>query len=245
MKIRRAAAFVIGVTVGAIGLTAPALAAGNEVLTTPAVDGCRVSIASDWATDKHIVTNTVVVALVDGEVSSAPVGTTLEVTAPAGTTSVQWRVWGGGERDYDSPPLSDLAALLEYLETHPGGELDAEAPGVAWHDLALNGCAPYPPPTATPSPTPPAEDLDCDDFATQEEAQAELERDLSDPHGLDADHDGIACEDDKPAPGAGGGDELPTTGVPAGAIAVVALVLLAFGGGLYLVGRRRRVTFTG
>ena len=38
------------------------------------------------------------------------------------------------------------------------------------------------------------EDLDCADFATQQEAQAELERDLSDPHGLDADNDGIACE---------------------------------------------------
>jgi hypothetical protein len=38
-------------------------------------------------------------------------------------------------------------------------------------------------------------DLDCSDFRTQEEAQAELRRDPSDPHGLDADDDGIACED--------------------------------------------------
>ena len=37
-------------------------------------------------------------------------------------------------------------------------------------------------------------DLDCSDFDTQEEAQDELERDPSDPHGLDADNDGIACE---------------------------------------------------
>ena len=36
---------------------------------------------------------------------------------------------------------------------------------------------------------------DCADFATQREAQAELERGPSDPHGLDADNDGIACED--------------------------------------------------
>jgi len=39
------------------------------------------------------------------------------------------------------------------------------------------------------------EDLDCADFATQEEAQAEYDADPSDPHGLDADDDGIACED--------------------------------------------------
>jgi hypothetical protein len=47
-------------------------------------------------------------------------------------------------------------------------------------------------------------DLDCADFATQEEAQAELERDPSDPHGLDADSDGIACEH-LPSAGNGGG----------------------------------------
>lgn len=40
-----------------------------------------------------------------------------------------------------------------------------------------------------------AQDLNCDDFATQEEAQAEYERDTSDPHNLDGDNDGIACEE--------------------------------------------------
>lgn len=43
-------------------------------------------------------------------------------------------------------------------------------------------------------------DLDCDDFATQQEAQAEYDADPSDPNGLDADSDGIACEEN-----AGGG----------------------------------------
>lgn len=37
-------------------------------------------------------------------------------------------------------------------------------------------------------------DLNCDDFATQAEAQAELDRDRSDPYGLDRDSDGVACE---------------------------------------------------
>lgn len=37
-------------------------------------------------------------------------------------------------------------------------------------------------------------DLDCADFATQEEAQAELDSDPDDPNNLDADNDGIACE---------------------------------------------------
>ena len=37
-------------------------------------------------------------------------------------------------------------------------------------------------------------DLDCSDFNTQEEAQAELDKDSSDPNNLDGDNDGIACE---------------------------------------------------
>ncbi|WP_405875966.1 excalibur calcium-binding domain-containing protein [Streptomyces sp. NBC_00005] len=37
-------------------------------------------------------------------------------------------------------------------------------------------------------------DLDCSDFALQEDAQAEFNRDPSDPFRLDADNDGIACE---------------------------------------------------
>lgn len=34
----------------------------------------------------------------------------------------------------------------------------------------------------------------CDDFATQEEAQEEYESSYGDPHYLDGDDDGIACE---------------------------------------------------
>lgn len=39
-----------------------------------------------------------------------------------------------------------------------------------------------------------AQDRDCSDFSTQAEAQAVLNQDRSDPHGLDADDDGVACE---------------------------------------------------
>jgi hypothetical protein len=61
-------------------------------------------------------------------------------------------------------------------------------------------------------PTGPAdEDLDCSDFADTADAQAELVADPSDPHGLDADNDGRACDR-----GAGAGEP---TGYPAGGIA--------------------------
>lgn len=37
-------------------------------------------------------------------------------------------------------------------------------------------------------------DLNCADFGSQAEAQAEFDKDTSDPNGLDADNDDIACE---------------------------------------------------
>ena len=38
-----------------------------------------------------------------------------------------------------------------------------------------------------------ADDLDCEDFQTQEEAQAVLDEDPADPNNLDPNQDGIAC----------------------------------------------------
>lgn len=55
--------------------------------------------------------------------------------------------------------------------------------------------AQYEPESDPLASTPAEEDLDCADFASQEEAQDELESDLSDPNGLDADDDSEACED--------------------------------------------------
>jgi hypothetical protein len=49
-------------------------------------------------------------------------------------------------------------------------------------------------PKESTSPTLRGSDLDCSDFPTQEEAQAALEQDTSDPNNLDVDGDGMACE---------------------------------------------------
>jgi hypothetical protein len=45
-----------------------------------------------------------------------------------------------------------------------------------------------------PTTTAPSGDRDCPDFASQADAQAVLDADPSDPQRLDADDDGIACE---------------------------------------------------
>ena len=41
-----------------------------------------------------------------------------------------------------------------------------------------------------------ADQYDCASFGSQESAQAELERDPSDPNNLDPDGNGVACDDD-------------------------------------------------
>lgn len=77
--------------------------------------------------------------------------------------------------------------------------------------LLIGGAA-----TAAAQGEPPA-DLDCADFAPGE-AQAALDADPSDPHNLDADGDGLACEADSddlpaaPAPPAIVDHHLPVTG---------------------------------
>jgi LPXTG-motif cell wall-anchored protein len=53
------------------------------------------------------------------------------------------------------------------------------------------------------------------------------------------------CPEETPPPDdGGGGGELPKTGVQTALLGAGALLLLALGGGLYVVTRRRRITFT-
>src|SRR5918999_5976322 len=75
----------------------------------------------------------------------------------------------------------------------PNG-LDADNDGIACEELAGGGGGGG------------DGELDCADFATQQEAQTELERDPSDPNNLDADGDGVACETYPYATGSGGED---------------------------------------
>ena len=93
--------------------------------------------------------------------------------------------------------------------------------------------------------------LNCDDFDTQQEAQAVYNQDPSDPNGLDGnDNDGIACESlasggavtdtsEPEAVPAGGIDTgaggLATKSLPIEAVAVGGLIITSIG---YMIGRR-------
>ena len=113
--------------------------------------------------------------------------------------------------------------------------------------------------TAAPAAFAQANDQNCDDFASQAEAQAHLEADPSDPDGLDAlpgpadgnddpdaggHGDGQACESFNytPAPQPGdstgtGGEELPFTGSGNDTLLPVGTALLGLG--LLVVGTTR------
>jgi hypothetical protein len=76
-----------------------------------------------------------------------------------------------------------------------------------------------------------ADTLDCAHFATQQAAQAELDKTPgADPHGLDSDNDRIACEH-LPR----GGSGLPKTGSETGPLTGVAVLIL--GAGFVFAGR--------
>lgn len=60
--------------------------------------------------------------------------------------------------------------------------------------------------------------LNCDDFEFQEDAQAVLDRDPSDPHNLDSDDDGIACESLPSRGDGGGGGDDDSGGAPSGGV---------------------------
>ncbi len=77
-------------------------------------------------------------------------------------------------------------------ESDPYG-LDLDGNGVPCQSLIG---APAPTPTLTPTPTP-IQDRDCSDFDTWQEAQSFFESEGgpdSDPHRLDRDRDGVACQ---------------------------------------------------
>jgi hypothetical protein len=54
------------------------------------------------------------------------------------------------------------------------------------------------PPARHAIPSPKARNLNCKDFPSQAAAQAALRNDPSDPHGLDRNRDGVACERNPP-----------------------------------------------
>ena len=99
--------------------------------------------------------------------------------------------------------------------------------------------------------------LNCDDFANQEQAQANLAANPSDPNRLDTDNDGVACEElprvgtgSRPAAATGPGAARSSTGTPMPntglngrvslALVCLGVLFLTAGTSLVRAGYRRR-----
>ena len=94
-------------------------------------------------------------------------------------------------------------AVLDEDPSDPNG-LDADGDGVACEfessstgEVSFEDGSGMVTDSASPAPQQyeQSSDLDCADFGSEGEAQAALDADPSDPSGLDADGDGIACEE--------------------------------------------------
>lgn len=104
-------------------------------------------------------------------------------------------------------------------------------------------------PTVDPSPTGTGDELSCSDFDAQQDAQAVYDANPDDPHQLDGDGNGIACESLPQAavPASqvdGDGGSLPQTGSTGSTLIGVSAGLLALGAAALLIpawwARRRR-----
>lgn len=154
MLYKRLAGAVVALAIAGLGallLASPAHATTNEVVVDYDSQPCvEVAITSAWATDTHLVDNAYLVVKVDGETQAALVGDTITVGPFERPTEVQWRVFGGGERDYDDPAWPvDKGAINTYGEVHGwdwtvGGDVPE---WVSWHSFWVDGCVTPPAPS--------------------------------------------------------------------------------------------------
>jgi beta-lactamase superfamily II metal-dependent hydrolase len=127
----------------------------------------------------------------------------------------------GADNSYGHPTQEALSRVrevgAEIYRTDRQGEITVTTDGISYRvkterlgttgpPVPVPGAEEAPPPPPAPEPTPepapepepavelPPGDLDCSDFATQQEAQETLDADPSDPYGLDGEGDGIPCE---------------------------------------------------
>lgn len=140
-------------------MAAPASADHNVPEITYETTQCgETTFTADWTEGQTHLVGSARLVVDDGVTfQDIPIGESVTVGPfTTETHPIRYRVWGGGERNYDVPALSvsDLAALLVYLETDGNTPLDPEAPGINWLTLEVTGCVP---PPATESPAPPTE----------------------------------------------------------------------------------------
>jgi hypothetical protein len=106
---------------------------------------------------------------------------------------------GAQDAPLDCTAFASYEEANDYLAANPDAAAAIDDDGDGQACEVYFGLEARDPETPSDDPSPPAQtdepgdDLDCEDFATQEEAQAVLDADPTDPNNLDPNRDGIAC----------------------------------------------------
>ena len=149
----------------AIGLFAGvALANHNPAVVDDVIGACGETTISATVTDPnggHLVSNMYLVVSADGNTQSTIIpidGSSVSLTAgpfytqSVETKTVQWRVFGGGERSYDDPlwngfggptfgtDIGNYAASVGGFSWVIAGPDDPN-PFTTWHDIHVDSCA--------------------------------------------------------------------------------------------------------
>lgn len=163
-KARRGIGLLALTALATIGMAAPASASHNGAVVDVQTGACGATTVSASIADpagSHVVTSMRLVVDVDGVAQNVVVPVdgseaSIEVGPffgqAAETQTVSWRVWGGGERDYDDPPFDGYgepgfgAALNEYAASVGGfgwviAGTDDPNPFVNWHEVEVLSCA--------------------------------------------------------------------------------------------------------
>lgn len=173
MSFRRlaGAAVVLALSVGGLLLGGSPAQAHHSPATIDVVEvgdcGQVEFTTTSNAGDDHAGNTETLVVSYGGTVETAAMGEALTVGPFTAETLVRWRVFGGGERDYDVPAWTGYVpgpgpwrdSIGQYIADNGDGWLlgDTGDPFTTWSELTVEGCpepAPTPTPTVEPSPSP-------------------------------------------------------------------------------------------
>jgi hypothetical protein len=162
VKARQAMIVVAALIVGFATAMAPPAGATDDPPEISISEGAcgEVAFSAHWPGDGDAPADVVlVVATVEGQ-QTVGIGETVTVGPfDYESDTILYRVWGGEERAYDVPPLSDADAMEDHL-AQGGSPFDLSAPGIAWDTLEIEGC----PELTQVSPTEPTvTQFDCAD----------------------------------------------------------------------------------
>jgi hypothetical protein len=163
-KVRRAGGLLALTALAGLACAAPASASHNGAVVDLETTACGATTVSASIADPaggHVVTNMRLVVDVDGAAQNqlVPVdGSDVSIdvgpffSQSAESETISWRVWGGGERDYDDPPFNGYgepgfgAALNAYAASVGSfgwvvSGTDDPNPFTNWHEVEVLGCA--------------------------------------------------------------------------------------------------------